>query len=157
MKFFDFWAFQKCICHHVKNISFKCFLGHFIIPPELRGRSMFWRNSKSESRVMIRVVHSPNFRQFFYFLSNFELLILLHQIFCLKILIFAKKWCIFDRNLNCWRHSKRSNCSFAKEKIDSKSKLSFLLKLKINLYLKCNLSLTKRHFQNNVKSCELKH
>ena len=24
---------NKCICHHVKNISFTCFLGHFIIPP----------------------------------------------------------------------------------------------------------------------------
>ena len=30
----NFGHFKKiCICHHVKNISFTCFSGHFIIPP----------------------------------------------------------------------------------------------------------------------------
>ena len=34
LKLFEFWVFKKiCICHHVKNISFTCFSGHFIIPP----------------------------------------------------------------------------------------------------------------------------
>ena len=127
---------------------------------------------------MIRVVHGPNFRftslngriRFSHllagfekssiFLSNFVIqIILLHPIFFLssKNPNFYQQIMHFRRSLNFWMHFKRSNCSFAKEKIDSKSKLSFLLKLKINLYLKCNLSLTKRHFQNNVKSCELKH
>ena len=125
---------------------------------------------------MMRVAHGPNVRLtslngrirathllaelltysgFFDFLSNFE--IASNILFLSKNPNFYQKIINFRRNLNFWMHFKRSNCSFAKEKIDSKSKLSFLLKLKINLYLKCNLSLTKRHFQNNVKSCELKH
>ena len=50
IKFFDFGAFQKMhiicnICHHVENITFTCFLGHFIIHPvyDLDKIQVSWR------------------------------------------------------------------------------------------------------------------
>ena len=42
----NFGHFKKiCICHHVKNISFTCFSGHFIIPPVVVLSYYDWQNN----------------------------------------------------------------------------------------------------------------
>ena len=83
MNIYDFGAFRKkCICHHMINSSFTCFLGHFMLPPvyilgvsviPYHPASFVETKSRQKFRVYVKVIFFENKSPFKFCLDSWSL------------------------------------------------------------------------------------